>query len=359
MRRGQKLRPMADRRDELAGLVEPLHEVDDALVDPQVVGRLAAGDQQRVVVVGRCVVDREIHLRLLLALVAFELFAGLPADDVDAVALLLQAIVRHAELGILETLAQQTRDLHLFRSLIGTRLKMRNRGAARKRRLSCWRAAVPRGTSRRLAIDRFGAPLHRQVTYARRLARREIAVVLRACNGYHGRRRAKGGGGAMARIFAVANQKGGVGKTTTAVNLSASLAAQERRVLLGDLDPQGKATSGLGIQRDQTDRATIYQALLGDVEARAVALPTDVPNLFLLPASGDLVGAELELVSIDNREHRLRAALPPPRAARAAARQLRLHPRRLPAVSGPVDDQRAHRRRPRAGAAAVRVLRAR
>ena len=115
----------------------------------------------------------------------------------------------------------------------------------------------------------------------------------------------------MARVLAVANQKGGVGKTTTAVNLSASLAAQEQRVLLVDLDPQGNATSGLGVPRDQTDRPTIYQALLGETEARAVALPTDVPNLFLLPASGDLVGAELELISVENREQRLRLALEP------------------------------------------------
>jgi chromosome partitioning protein len=115
----------------------------------------------------------------------------------------------------------------------------------------------------------------------------------------------------MALVLAVVNQKGGVGKTTTAVNLAASLAAQERQALLVDLDPQGNATSGLGIARDQSDRPTVYHALLGEADARSAVLPTEVPHLFALPSSADLVGAELELVSMEARESRLRAAIDP------------------------------------------------
>ena len=118
----------------------------------------------------------------------------------------------------------------------------------------------------------------------------------------------------MALVLAIVNQKGGVGKTTTAVNLAASLAAQEKRVLLVDLDPQGNATSGLGIARD-ADRPTVYHAILGEHDARTAVLPTDVPHLFILPSGTDLVGAELELVAADSRETRLRGALEPLRAA--------------------------------------------
>lgn len=111
-----------------------------------------------------------------------------------------------------------------------------------------------------------------------------------------------------ARTFAIVNQKGGVGKTTTAVNLAAGLALAERRVLLVDLDPQGNATTGFGI--DKADLyPTVYHVLLGGELVDNAILPTALPHLRLLPSDIDLVGAEIELVGMEHREHRLRDAL--------------------------------------------------
>jgi len=117
----------------------------------------------------------------------------------------------------------------------------------------------------------------------------------------------------MALVLAIANQKGGVGKTTTAVNLAASLAISERRVLLVDLAPQGNATSGLGVARDQSDVPSLYHALMGEAPARSAIRPTEVERLSILPSDPDLVGAELELVPVSEREARLRRALAPVR----------------------------------------------
>jgi len=118
------------------------------------------------------------------------------------------------------------------------------------------------------------------------------------------------GVGLAARSVAVVNQKGGVGKTTTAVNLAAGLALTGRRILLVDLDPQGNATTGLGVPK--TDLyPTIYHVLLGTEPIEKAVRDTAVPDLRLLPSDIDLVGAEIELVSLDRREHRLHDALVP------------------------------------------------
>ena len=97
----------------------------------------------------------------------------------------------------------------------------------------------------------------------------------------------------MSRVFAIANQKGGVGKTTTAINLAASLAANDLRVLVIDSDPQGNATTGLGVAKDP-DRPSLYQVLLGDVPARDAIQATDLEGLHLISADKNLVGANLE-----------------------------------------------------------------
>jgi chromosome partitioning protein len=114
----------------------------------------------------------------------------------------------------------------------------------------------------------------------------------------------------MKRILAVANQKGGVGKTTTTVNLSASLAQKGHRVLVVDMDPQANATSGLGFPRGQVEEG-IYEALCGQRGVRELTQLTEVPNLWLVPATRELSGAEVELVGVERRERRLAEALRP------------------------------------------------
>jgi chromosome partitioning protein len=121
--------------------------------------------------------------------------------------------------------------------------------------------------------------------------------------------------GSGGRIVAVVNQKGGVGKTTTAINLATSIALSGKRVLLVDVDPQGNLTSGVGFKGQRAPGGTVYEALLTDGSAASTfVLPTTVANLSLMPADRNLTGAEIEMVPLPEREARLKRVLDPLRA---------------------------------------------
>ncbi len=117
----------------------------------------------------------------------------------------------------------------------------------------------------------------------------------------------------MSRIYAIANQKGGVGKTTTTVNLAAYLAKLGQRVLVVDVDPQANATASLGVDKNQQQDGSIYDAFVGDVPLKEMIQPTQQANLELAASSPQLAGAEIELVAMRGRETKLRAALRPVR----------------------------------------------
>ncbi len=109
----------------------------------------------------------------------------------------------------------------------------------------------------------------------------------------------------MAKVIAIANQKGGVGKTTSAINLAASLAVLEYKTLLVDADPQANATSGVGFD-PRTVKTSIYECIINDVSPKDIILETKTPNLFLLPSHIDLVGAEIEMIQLVNREQMMK-----------------------------------------------------